>query len=277
MQRVELSRCAHHRVTMIMSCVLLIGLFTMGCTSHPRKQIPQGWYIAPEQVSPLMLTNHVTEHEVTSSPDKLTVATLPTPKLQVFICYGWMTSNHACMRIQGPEQHALFWDPGGGYGQHDDDIPTKYDLLLDEHAISVEEVWHYRSVGCNEPAMLMFEWPLSQQDARNLRDVLVQGQRQDGQGGRFESDAPGGFCSMALSSFLRKFSSHTPLPRRWFWPHNLAKQLWKYDPARVVLYQRHQQPVVYVASDPKPRRNAIHHVTQDAPHDVTQTAKRNDE
>lgn len=244
MHRAEPVSCTHFPMGMALSWLLLLScVLAVGCTSHPRKQIPPGWEVATDEVSSITLATH----DTTQAGDASAVATVPQAKIQVFICYGWMTSNHACMRIDGPDHHTLFWDPGGGYGQHNDDIPTKYDLLLDQDAITTEQVWHYRSVGCNEPAVLMFEWPLTQQEARDLRDVLVEGKRKDGHGGEFKSDVPGGFCSMALSSYLRRFFSHTPLSRRWFWPHNLAKQLWQYKPSRVVLYQRKKEPVVYVA------------------------------
>lgn len=235
-------------------CLLLFVLLAVGCTSHPRKQIPAGWYVVPAEPSEQLAdagnsadtSPAVSDASVTQT--SLTQTNIPQARLQVFICYGWFTSNHACVRIDGPGKHALFWDPGGGYGQHDEAIPTKHDLLLDNDAVSQAQLWDYRSIGCNEPAVLMFEWLLSQQQARDLRDVLVNGQRKDGKGGSFDSDVPGGFCSMAVSSFLRKYTSElTPLPRRWFWPHNLAKHLWKYEPARVLLYQRDEPVIVYVA------------------------------
>lgn len=252
-----------HLCRALVASLLLAALMTIGCTSHPRKQIPLGWEVVPT-------TEHITEYTTDSSPVMLasaqtsSIVTLPAEKnidaaepllsarMQVFICYGWMTSNHACMRIDGPGKKALYWDPGGGYGQHDEEIPTKYDLLLDEHALTMEQLWDYRSVGCNEPAMLMFEWPLTQSQANDMRDALVQGHRKDGKGGEFNSDVPGGFCSMAVSSFLKTFASEqTPLPRRWFWPHNLAKRLWTYDPERVLLYQRNKPTVVYVKKTPE--------------------------
>lgn len=170
--------------------------------------------------------------------------------MQVFICYGWMTSNHACMRLEGPGKQSLYWDPGGGYGQNDPNIPTKHDLLLDDDALTVEQLWDYRANGCNEPAMLMFEWNLTQEQARTRRHILIHGQTKNDPQGSFDSDAPGGFCSMAVSSYLRRFSSdNISLGRRWFWPHNLAKQLWRNKPDRVLLFERNKPAVVYVASE----------------------------
>src|SRR5690606_28870151 len=120
--------------------------------------------------------------------------------------------------------------PGGAYGQEDPDIPKHHDLLLDEHALTALQIWDYRAQGCNEPAMLMFEWDLTQEQAQRQRDILIHGQTSDQPGGSFDSDVPGGFCGMAVSSFLRRFTDGlVPLPRRWFWPHNLAKQLWDHQ------------------------------------------------
>jgi hypothetical protein len=160
--------------------------------------------------------------------------------LQVIICYGWVTSNHACLRLQGPVGSVLFWDPGGMFGEAVVPNHRHNDLLLEAYAPSLAQIWDYRRVGCNEPMMLVFEWRLTDAQAQANRKLILAGER------GFESDAPGGFCSVYVSRFLQRYCQPAlGLERGWFWPHNLARRLWRAGPDRVWLFRRHKPVQLY--------------------------------
>lgn len=230
-----------HQFKWLKRCILLQGLLLLamvaGCSMQSSMQPPKDWRESqwPLEAMTAQLDAHAIVPASTSNQPAL---------LQVAICYGHMLSNHACLRLQGPETQSLFWDPGGGYAL--DEGHRQGDLLLDDHAITLAELWQYRSVGCDEPTMLVFEWSLSANEAATMRRVLVNGNDKDAPGGAFDNATAGGWCCVNLSRFLKNFSPrHETLPRKWFWPHNLARQLWKHEPDRVWKLDRKQGLSIY--------------------------------
>jgi hypothetical protein len=104
----------------------------------------------------------------------------------------------------------------------------------------------YRRLGCDEPCMLVFEWRLTPEQARQCRQIFERSLQQGGGTAAFSTDAPGGGCAVYVSRFL---THHCPvlqgLSGNWFWPDNLAQALWLHRPMRVLLYQRDQPVMQY--------------------------------
>ena len=170
-------------------------------------------------------------------------------RLQVIICYGRWLSNHSTVRLTSPDGHVLFWDPGGMYGRKDASIRRRADLLL-SGAPDLGRWWHYREHGCGEPFMKVFEWSVSSDQAKSLRDALIAGSRPPAVPGAFQTATAGGFCCIAVSEFLQRFGGPSiVVPTRMFWPHNLADHLWSQSPDRVVVFEAGGAVVAYVHED----------------------------
>lgn len=215
--------------------LLLLMLTTQqGCVGQQGLQPPDGW-------------------EAQAIPSRQASDPTGQPRLQVVICYSKLISSHACLRLEGGNNQMLLWDPGGSYGEDMPGYHRQGDVLLDRHALTLDQLWIYRQSGCGEPYMLVFEWQLTPEQARRCRQLFEQSLQQGDSGDGFHTDAPGGGCSVYVSRFLTK---HCPvlqgLSGNWFWPHNLAQTLWQRQPGCVLLYQRGQpvmryRPTVHVA------------------------------
>jgi hypothetical protein len=92
----------------------------------------------------------------------------------------------------------------------------------------------------------VFEWDLTAGEARELWDVLVRGTDKNHPAGKFSPATPGGFCSVAVSDFLRRFAGKiVKIPKNFFPPHDLARVLYPQSPKRVLVFRRGNVPILY--------------------------------
>jgi len=189
---------------------------------------------------------------VASSPAPMAMSLAPQQPqdrdatMRVIICYSPLISSHACLLMDGPGSQRLFWDPGGTFGQDKAPYVRQGDVLLDDSALNLQELWQYRRVGCNEPHVLVFEWKITAMQAQHRRAILTRHARDEKGSVLFDADAPGGQCSVYMSAFLRRFCEETSKQvGDCFWPHNLAKQLWQCQPDRVMLIRRPDEVTLY--------------------------------
>lgn len=157
-------------------------------------------------------------------------------KLQVILCFGPVTSNHSVLRLQQSNNAITFWDPGGMYGS---EANRSHDLVLVDQP-TAEQFWEFRRDAAGEIFHLVYEWDLSSTRADELAAVLHDIDT-------FETGRAGGGCCKAICEF---FQLHAPdladVPKRWLFPHALAKHLWTQPVDRVRLLQKNEDPRVYV-------------------------------
>lgn len=157
-------------------------------------------------------------------------------RLQIIVCYGRRTSNHAAVRLATGDGTVLFWDPGGGYHVQDPAAVGRRADLVSEHPPTLGQWWRYRGSFIREPFNEVFEWDLDGSDGRDLAVILQQGAVYDEAGKRFQTAAAGGACGLAVSEFLHRYGRpYVTIRRRYFWPHDLGRVLWQQNPDRVVV------------------------------------------
>ena len=67
---------------------------------------------------------------------------------------------------------------------------------------------------------------MSPEDAHELYDIVIRGTDKTHPAGKFSTMTMGGFCSVNLSDFLRRFAGKTMIvPKSYFCPHNLTRVL----------------------------------------------------
>ncbi len=216
----------------ILPLLLCIFSFAAGC--HNAGVAPQGWTGSP----------YIDEAEYSLND---------SGKLQVFICYGVIFSNHTALRLETPERPTLMWDPGGTFKQDDPEYARKYDVLT-RNAPSVEQWWYYRGKMCNEPTMHMYEWSIDAEQADRLRTILLTRYDPLDETQEFWPDANGLACCRRVSQFLMRFADGRPdVNEIYFWPHKLGEHLWTQHPDRVVIFKKNGPITGYqLATDSPP-------------------------
>ena len=224
------SRLAGSVKTLKINFILTLLFFScllMGCLHAPGAYRPDNW------------VNHRIDLKSTADhPNQ--------PLLQVIIVYGPWWCHHSALRLVSPDQPVLFWDPGGAYGTHISlDVRSKDLILIDPPDLEtyLQFAWRYSSVEVE-----VFEWDMSPEDAHELYDILIRGTDKTHPAGKFSTMTMGGFCSVNLSDFLRRFAGKTMIvPKSYFCPHNLARVLYTQSPRRVLVFRRDKQ-IMYAPS-----------------------------
>lgn len=196
--------------------ILVTSAFGLvGCHAG-RPVTPEGWHLLPDE-------GQLAERSAAG-------------RLQVFICYGAMLSNHAALRIELPKG-GVFWDPAGGFAVGDAAWDRRNDVIWDRLP-TVADYWHFREVGCNEPFMEIYEWDLEEQEAQRLHDVIRKGgSRITGEPNEFRTETAGLFCSIAVCKYLQRFASpFMEVPEHWLMPHKLGAHLYSQKPSRVWVF-----------------------------------------
>lgn len=208
---------------MLVPCWLLIGC-------HHAGTVPPGWLAQP--------------YHAEADPDD--------GRLQVFICYGQVLSNHSALRLVTPERPTLMWDPGGTY-EHDDPAYGREHDVLTRGDVSVDQWWHYRKDICREPVVEMYEWRLPDKQARRLYAILTTRHDPLDPSQTFEPDALGLGCSLRVSTFLDRFADGRPaVQAHYFWPHELGEHLWAQSPDRVVIFRSGGPTLAYIPEHQTP-------------------------
>lgn len=219
-------------------CFVFSACLSLSVGCHGGLSIPIGWNQASShQVDFADNSTRRTDWDESGEPGRL----------QVIICYGRVFSNHAALRLTCPGKRVLFWDPGGYYGEKDPSAGRDRDLILLKPP-TLRQWWRYRKMGCKEPFMLVFEWELPAVSALSLHHALLSTDGHTGDSSdRFQRDAPGLFCCIAVCDYLQRFaSSIIDVPRRWLMPHDLGQHLWSQSPHRVYLFREKATPCVLV-------------------------------
>ena len=224
------SRLAGSVKTLKINFILTLLLFScllMGCLHAPGAYRPDNW-----------VNHRIDLKSISDNPNQ--------PLLQVIIVYGPWWCHHSALRLVSPDQPVLFWDPGGAYGTHISlDVRSKDLILIDPPDLEtyLQFAWRYSSVEVE-----VFEWDMPPEDAHELYDILIRGTDKTHPAGKFSTMTMGGFCSVNLSDFLRRFAGKTMIvPKSYFCPHNLARVLYTQSPKRVLVFRRDKQ-IMYVPS-----------------------------
>jgi hypothetical protein len=175
-------------------------------------------------------------------------------RLDVIIPYDKLLAGHAALRLTGPGELGLLWDPGGYFGEHDPHYHRMHDLLLDP-APTVEDYWLGRWHSYGDSYMLAFEWDLSPAETLRLRTVLVDGMWHGDGPECYDPAAIGGACALTISDFLKHFASErTHIHEAWLWPGFMAEHLWADSPDRVYMFDANGPTVVYHRRASPPQR-----------------------
>lgn len=180
------------------------------------------------------------------------------PKLQVIVTYDDVYSTHAALRLAGAEG-ALFWDPAGRYGETGDGTYAarmrRVNDLIVANEPSLEMYWT-ASVNASDTTMEVFEWDLSQQQARRIRKTLLEGSTVNGGSKDFQTKTTKPFCSSAISEFLQ-MSEDDPvkLENSYLLPHDLARALYRTGPDRVLIFRRGRGATAYTNGSSKAETN----------------------
>lgn len=157
-------------------------------------------------------------------------------QLQVILCFGPVTSNHSVLRLQPSSGDVIFWDPGGMYGS---EANRSRDLVLVDQP-TAEQFWDFRREATGEIFHLVYEWDLSEVRADELAAVLTEHDT-------FETGRAGGGCCKAICEFFQLHATDlADVPKRWLFPHALARHLWTQPVDRIRVFEKHKAPRVYV-------------------------------
>jgi hypothetical protein len=202
------------------------------------------------------------------------------PHLQVIITYGGLTSSHSAVRVVGPGDQVVFWDPAGDYGRWG--IPLNpvygpYPLGVDRSSDVIRrdppdlQTYVRFRWGLDDTGVEVFEWDLPPEEADRLRVILLRG-TDPSTGARFTTNTAPPFCATAVAAFLRRFVSPTSTLSGWyFFPHSLARALYAQRPSRVLVFLKDGSSVLWPSAStaglgwPSPRWRAVPPARERAP------------
>jgi len=228
------SRTITHAVVAATLSLIIAALSGCGST---RPGVPSGWQSArgpaawqmPRAAAADDLAADVA-HRAAPAHDG------PTGKVQLIICYGPVLNSHAAMRFEIDDDTAVYWDPGGAFGEGDPDF-FRFNDLIRRPAPTIEQIWVYRLTECDNESMGVFEFELPRKRVRQLAARLITGAYNPEAPGAYNPDALGSQCAIAISDFVQKhMADRIHLAKRWFYPHMLGKQMWTQAPSRVKVF-----------------------------------------
>ena len=161
--------------------VLLAGaLLCGGCVHHlgGAKKPTKGWHQSPVDCTTL--------HD-------------PRPKrptLRIFACYSPWYGDHAALWVGSPSGLWAFWDPAGWLAD-DYKWKDKNDVIC--RPFDLTFYWRWRTIPYDGLDMLVFEWDISEREARRLHRLLTSG--------CYPTSTWAGLCCINVSQFL---DAHVP-------------------------------------------------------------------
>ncbi len=170
-------------------------------------------------------------------------------RLQIIVAYGLLVENHVALRLVCPGRQVIFWDPGGEYNLKKAPHTRRDDLIV----VDPPDLLTYLEFRdrFNDEVVEIFEWELEADHAMRLYDILNYGTDENHPGGLFKTDTAGFFCSIAVSSFLKRFASDVvTVSDTYFWPNDLARELYTQNPDRVLFFRRKHGPMAYFPAPP---------------------------
>ncbi len=185
-------------------------------------------------------------------------------KLQIIVMYHGTSCTHTALRLYSRTKGSLFWDPAGSFA-----IPKRYvgpdarrnidfaappymsrvrinDVIVEE-APSINQYMTWRKL-INTHTVEVFEFNVSDSEAEELWTILRYGTKRSHPKGAFHTHTIGLTCGLAVARFLDTFAENIVDVDTVFFPHNLAKQLYRERPDRVIVY-RESQLYFYVPPD----------------------------
>ena len=180
-------------------------------------------------------------------------------KLHVMVMYNEGPCSHVALRLYSQEKGPIFWDPAGGFAneqgnfgndqgnENDEDYELsinnpsnlnsiRLNDIITKKAPSINEYLEWRRI-IHTHAAEIFEFNISETEAVNLWDILRNGTTRSHPKGKFHTNAMGGTCGLSIAKFLHRFAEDIIKVNSAFYPHNLARQLYKQNPDRVIIYR----------------------------------------
>ena len=185
-----------------------------GCMHKPAPNLPSHWRGTPIQI------------------DSLEDA--PSDKLYVFIMYDKKVCAHTVLRINSPEHGTVFWDPAGGYGKPEYPViaKRKNDLVVDP----IPSIPDYLSFRQYLPTskVEIFEFDIKPDQSKRLIDLVTPklGKKR----APYKTETAAMYCASAISKFLSENATDILNVRKNFFPHGLSAELYRANPARIVLW-----------------------------------------
>ena len=154
------------------------------------------------------------------------------------------------------KNQTLFWDPAGTYGleyerpAYYEDNPVAKDFYRIEDLIThgspnLSLYWRY-SIFTGDNAMEVFEWKLTEKQAKNYYALLYEGATQHNNKVGFITKESATLCSSSVSSFLQRFGGEIiPLHEHYTLPHGLAHALYALNPDRIYYFEVDKPATVF--------------------------------
>lgn len=216
---------------------LIIGVclsFLLGCTHTHR---------------PLISPPYQASNYETSRPTPLSDA------IQIITTRSPLFYSHSAVRILYKNQ-TLFWDPAGTYGLEyerpayykDNPLPKGFyriEDLITQGSPNLPLYWRY-SIFTGDNAMEVFEWKLTEEQAKYYYNLLYKGATQRNNKLDFITQESATICSSAVSSFLQRFGGKIiPLHEHYTLPHGLAHALHALKPDRIYYFEADNPAIIF--------------------------------
>ena len=173
-------------------------------------------------------------------------------KLHVMVMYRGVSCVHTTLRVYCRTKGPVFWDPAGGYAARHrhagqarrhlrykapvKDGPVRENDVFAEKVPSLKQYLDWRK-RIDTHAVEIFEFNISDEQAEEIWTILRYGTKRSHPKGRFSTNAMGGLCGFSVAKFLHRFAEDIVNVEAVWHPHNLAKQLYKETPDRVIIYR----------------------------------------
>jgi len=184
-------------------------------------------------------------------------------KLHVMIMYRGASCVHTALRVYCRSNGSLFWDPAGGfaschryagqarrYRRYEAPVnegPVRENDVLVEKAPSLNQYLDWRK-RIDTHAVEIFEFNISDEQAEEIWTIIRYGTKRSHPKGRFSTNAMVGLCGLSVAKYLHRFAEDIVKVDVVWHPHSLAKQLYKENPDRVIIY-RDEQLSYYIPSE----------------------------
>ncbi len=227
--------------------LIILGIgFQTGCCYHQPNppMLPKAWYGK--------------ECNAKSLEDNLGQS-----KLHVLVMYRGTSCVHTTMRVFCQTKGPVFWDPAGGFAAKHHYAGQvrrhrRYDAPVEDGYVRENDVLAEKVPGLNQyldwrkridtDAVEIFEFNIPDEQAEEIWTILRYGTKRSHPKGRFSTNAMGGLCGFSVAKFLHRFGEDIVKVDTVWHPHNLAKQLYKENPDRVIIY-RDEHLSFYIPSE----------------------------
>ena len=185
-------------------------------------------------------------------------------KLHIMVMYNGPCA-HVALRLYCKKEGAILWDPAGGFARdqvyvNPEDREFNFDDSSNPNSIRRNDVIVKSVPSINQylvwrkfidtHAAEIFEFNILQDKTEELWTILRNGTKHSHPKGAFHTNAIGGTCGLSIAKFLHRFADDIIKVNTVLFPHNLAKQLYKQNPDRVIIY-RYEKLYYYSPSERK--------------------------